>query len=165
MSAHLPNAVRVPASPTVQLCAPLPLQVHNWIGVPLPVFAPATSTHLPPTPVIAPARWPVPPPGGWTNVATAPAGSVAENDDPPVRTVKRTWPASVSLRTTRTTVPSGLRNATLPREPGRVESTRTAPGWRNLLAWPSTWYSALRVTCPPSTVTTPVQVSQPPRCG
>jgi hypothetical protein len=53
----------VPSSPTVQVCALVPLQVHSCTAVPLALLAPATSTHLPPKPVIAPvpAAWAVPP--------------------------------------------------------------------------------------------------------
>jgi hypothetical protein len=71
-------------------------------------------------------------------VATAPAGSVAENDDVGVCTVKRACPESLSLSTTTTTEPSGLRNATLVSAPGTVDSTRTASFRTNLLACPST---------------------------
>ena len=57
---HLPSAWIVPSVPKVQRWAPLPLQSHNWIGVPLAVLEYWTSTHLPPYPVIAPVDPPPP---------------------------------------------------------------------------------------------------------
>jgi hypothetical protein len=55
-SRHLPRARTVLSlEPTVQLCAALPLQSYSWTAVPLAELAPATSTHLPPMPVIGPA--------------------------------------------------------------------------------------------------------------
>ena len=50
--------------------------------------------------------------------------------------------------------------------PNDVLAIRLAPGFTNRARCPSVWYSAFSVTvCPGPTVTTPVQVSHPPRCG
>ena len=51
----------LPSAAIVQRWAAVPLQSHSCTWVPLAVFAPATSTHLPPKPVIGPVA-PVPPP-------------------------------------------------------------------------------------------------------
>jgi hypothetical protein len=55
---HLPSA-RNALPVRVHCWTPVPLQVHNWIAVALALLAPATSTHVPPYPWIAP-----PPVGG-----------------------------------------------------------------------------------------------------
>src|SRR6201996_9631772 len=63
MSMHLPSACSVlPAWTTVHCCALVPLQVYTWTGVKFAVFAPRTSTHRPPYPVIWPVGPLVPPP-------------------------------------------------------------------------------------------------------
>src|SRR4051794_48237 len=50
--------------------------------------------------------------------------------------------------------------------PNELDAMRVAPGATKRERWPSVKYSASRVTvCPGPTVTTPVQVSQPPLCG
>src|SRR5687768_3098718 len=66
MSMHLPSAWIVPFEAIVQRWALVPLQVHSCTAVPLAVADPATSTHLPPMPVIGPVR-----PGcGWVPPVT-----------------------------------------------------------------------------------------------
>src|SRR4051794_32681026 len=50
--------------------------------------------------------------------------------------------------------------------PNELDAMRVAPGATKRERWPSVKYSASRVTALPGpTVTTPVQVSQPPLCG
>src|SRR5689334_479030 len=87
---HLPSARSVPSVPTVHCCAAVPLHVYSCTCVPLAALAPATSTHLPPYPVICPADPPpVPPPEPepWAplhvNVAEVAAGRLYVNDSLP----------------------------------------------------------------------------------
>ena len=86
---------------------------------------------------------PPPPPDvswGQVNVATARAGSVYVNDWPFSETLNACELPVSALSTTNALEPSGFRKATSSMfpEPKVFESIRTAPGFTNLLAWPST---------------------------
>ncbi len=104
------------------------------------------------------------------NVASAPPGSVYSNERPPSATANVRG-SSFSLWTTSAVEPSRLRNAASmispfqPVVPNEVLAMRSAPGRTKRARCPSVKYSAFRVTVSPSTVTTPVHVSQPPLCG
>ena len=55
------DAEEEPSEASVHFWASTPLQPCSWIGVPSAFEAPATSTHMPPMPLIGPVL-PVPPP-------------------------------------------------------------------------------------------------------
>src|SRR6266487_2233041 len=54
MVMHLPTTSSLPSERTVHSCAPVWLQPHSWMALPLSLIPERSSTHIPLMPVIGP---------------------------------------------------------------------------------------------------------------